>query len=202
MIDYANIVVKRLKDKASPSWISLRDRTRSWKILRNKRIKAGAHVVFKRGVQIAICETGELILGDSSFFDQEVWILLTMPKPRVRIGRNVTVGRGTIIASKNSIEIGDFSVIAPRCYFVDHEHGFSEKDIILNQRSVLKTIQVGRDCYFGTGAVITGGITIGDGAVIGAGSIVTKNIPAYEIWAGNPAQFIKKRENIKYDPNY
>jgi maltose O-acetyltransferase len=117
-----------------------------------------------------------------------------MPNPKVRIGRWVFVGMNTIIASKNSIEIGDYTIFAPNCYVVDHEHGFSGSDVILNQRSVLKEVRIGRDCYFGAGSVVLGGVTVGDGAVLGAGSIVKRDVPPYEIWAGNPAEFIRKRE--------
>ena len=52
---------------------------------------------------------------------------------------------------------------------------------------------IGNDVWIGTEALIMPGITIADGAVIGARSVVTKNVGAYEIWAGNPAKFIKKR---------
>lgn len=47
--------------------------------------------------------------------------------------------------------------------------------------------------FIGTNTIVCADVTIGEGAVVGAGSIVTKDIPPYEIWAGNPAQFIKKR---------
>ena len=117
-----------------------------------------------------------------------------MPNPKVHIGRSVFIGMNTIIASKNSVEIGDYTIFAPNCYVVDHEHGFSKGDVILNQHSVLKAVRIGRDCYFGAGSVVLGGVTVGDGAVLGAGSIVKHDVPPYEIWAGNPAHFIRTRE--------
>ena len=52
---------------------------------------------------------------------------------------------------------------------------------------------IGRDCYFGTGAIVLGGAHVGDGAVIGAGSVVTKDVPPYQMWAGNPARYIRDR---------
>lgn len=52
---------------------------------------------------------------------------------------------------------------------------------------------VGNDVWIGERAMILAGIKIGDGAIIGGGSVVTKNVGAYEIWAGNPARFIRKR---------
>ena len=55
--------------------------------------------------------------------------------------------------------------------------------------------KIGNDVWIGEGAMIKAGIEIGSGAVIGMGSVVTKNVGAYEIWAGNPAKFIRKRFN-------
>lgn len=52
---------------------------------------------------------------------------------------------------------------------------------------------IGNDVWIGDRAIIKAGVTIGDGAVIGMGSVVTKNVGAYEIWGGNPARFIRKR---------
>ena len=54
-------------------------------------------------------------------------------------------------------------------------------------------MHIGSDCWIGVGSTILKGVNIGDGSVIAAGSIVTKSIPSFEIWGGNPAKFIKKR---------
>jgi acetyltransferase-like isoleucine patch superfamily enzyme len=58
--------------------------------------------------------------------------------------------------------------------------------------SETKTI-IGNDVWIGDKVLVKAGVNIGNGAVIGMGSVVTKSIPSYEIWAGNPARFIKKR---------
>lgn len=52
---------------------------------------------------------------------------------------------------------------------------------------------IGNDVWIGSKCLIKGGVTIGDGAIIGMGSVVTKDVPPYEIWAGNPAKCIRKR---------
>ena len=51
-----------------------------------------------------------------------------------------------------------------------------------------------KNAYIGANTVICKPVTIGEGAIIGASSVVTKDIPSFEIWAGNPARFIRKRE--------
>ena len=48
-------------------------------------------------------------------------------------------------------------------------------------------VHIGKNCWLGSGVVVLPGVTIGDNVVIGAGSVVTKNVPAHEIWFGNPA---------------
>ena len=53
-------------------------------------------------------------------------------------------------------------------------------------------IVIGNDVFVGANSIILKGVTIGDRAIIGAGSIVTKDIPKDEVWAGNPAKFIRK----------
>ncbi|MBR4909985.1 MAG: CatB-related O-acetyltransferase [Clostridia bacterium] len=65
---------------------------------------------------------------------------------------------------------------------------FSKKVFVESQKS-----SVGNDVWIGDGVKIKAGITIGDGAIIGMGSVVTHDVPPYEIWAGNPAKLIRKR---------
>nr|MBF0222719.1 acyltransferase [Desulfobulbaceae bacterium] len=193
MINFDNVVIERKQDKASPCYLNIRDKLRSWWLLRNPQISHGRNITLKERVEVSICHTGSLTIGDNCFFHARCWLLLTMPHPIVEIGKWVFVGRETIIASKNKIFIGDYTVIAPRCYIIDTEHGFAPDQVILNQQSVLKEVSIGRDCYLGTGTTVLGGVNISDGAIIGAGSVVTKDIPSYQVWAGNPARFVRNR---------
>lgn len=193
MILYDTAEVHRLKDKDSISYPRITDRIRSFFIRSRAGIICGSTTIFKKNILISISHGGRLEIGDNCFIHQGVVLLLTLPHPHVTIGNSVFIGKETIIAAKNRIQIGDFTIFAPRCYIIDHEHGFSSSDLILNQRSVIKEVKIGRDCYFGTGTVILGGVTIGDGAIVGANSVVTRNIPAGQVWAGNPAKFIRLR---------
>lgn len=193
-MDFSSVTIHRLQDRASPAKRSLFDLLRAWRFRHTARVQAGKSVTVKQNVEVSICQTGSLSLGDYSFIHANVWFLLTMPKPTVRIGRHVYIGRHSILASKSNITIGDFTVIAPRCYIIDHEHGFRANDVIINQNSILGNVTIGRDCYLGAGSMVLSNASIGDGAIIGAGSLVNKTIPPYEFWAGSPAKFIKKRE--------
>lgn len=54
-------------------------------------------------------------------------------------------------------------------------------------------VKIEEDAFIGVGTIICNSVTIGKGAIVGAGSVVTKDIPPYQCWAGNPARFIKER---------
>lgn len=54
-------------------------------------------------------------------------------------------------------------------------------------------VRICRNAFIGAGTIICNAVTIGEGAIVGAGSIVTKDIPPYQVWAGNPARYIKDR---------
>ena len=104
-----------------------------------------------RGMAIFRVEGGELTVGDKCFFNQNV-----------------------SITCKKKVVIGDRCQIANNVVIVDHDHAGSE-----NWGSYVETdVVIGNDVWIGAGAVILRGTTIGDKAVIGAGSIVKGNVPA------------------------
>ena len=105
-------------------------------------------------------------------------------------------------------DIGAFCSIAPHSAIGGGGHPIdwvSTSPVFYNQGNVLKTnfsnhsfqdfkrTEIGNDVWIGEGCLIKGGVKIGDGAIIGMGSVVTHDVPPYEVWAGNPARFIKKR---------
>jgi len=73
----------------------------------------------------------------------------------------------------------------------NHSRGLRHKI----QEIIPVNLEIGRDAFIGANSLIVGISKIGDGAIIGAGSVVTKNIPAYEVWGGNPAKKINERKN-------
>ena len=80
------------------------------------------------------------------------------------------------------------------CIFT-HEHDHRKDIPILESGVVISSLDIGDDVFIGAGAIILSKVNkIGTGAVIGAGSVLTKDVGEYEIWAGNPAKFIKHRE--------
>lgn len=89
------------------------------------------------------------------------------------------------------IEIGNGSVIAHGCLILTH---FIDVDVPApGYTETYGEIKIGRHVFIGAQSIICQSVSIGDSAIVAAGSVVTKSIPAYEIWGGCPARFIKKR---------
>ncbi|KIA88528.1 acyltransferase [Kaistella jeonii] len=107
---------------------------------------------------------------------------------QVVIGNNVTIKPGVQIW--DGITLEDDVFIGPNVTFAnDHFPKSQNKDFILRKTLVKKGASIGAN------ATILGGITIGENSLIGAGSVVTKDIPANEIWVGNPAKFLRKQHD-------
>ncbi|MFV8270536.1 acyltransferase [Flavobacterium sp. GT2N3] len=102
----------------------------------------------------------------------------------VKIGNNVTVKCGVYLW--DGITIEDNVQIGPNVTFTNDKYPRAKQAFEL-QRTTIKS-----GASIGAASTILGGITIGENAMVGAGSLVTKNIPADELWYGSPAKFIKK----------
>ena len=122
----------------------------------------------------------------------------------VEIQKNAAVGKNCKISSHSfvceGVTIGNNCFIGHGVVFINDnvprsvkEDGLMEGDE--DWRSRFVETRVEDSVAIGSNATILGGITIGKGAVIGAGSVVTKDVPAGEIWVGNPARFLRKAES-------
>jgi maltose O-acetyltransferase len=105
------------------------------------------------------------------------------------VGANCYVNRNTMIEGHASLTIGDRVAIGPNCYIGDFDHqtgpmgGRSDTDY-----GRLAPTVIGSDVWIGANCVILKGVSIGDAATIGAGSVVTRPVPAGAVAAGNPAR--------------
>lgn len=113
----------------------------------------------------------------------------------ILIGDNSSIGKNSFVQS--GTYIGKNVMIAPDCGIYTMNHGFSRTDIPMCRQGFTRPrpVIIEDDVWIGTKVIILPGVHIGKGSVIGAGAVVTKNIPAYSIAAGNPA--VVKRNRLK-----
>ncbi|PMH80061.1 hypothetical protein BCU63_37270 [Vibrio splendidus] len=111
----------------------------------------------------------------------------------VKIGDNCAINPGVYISARNDVQIGDNVILSINCMLLDSSLDVSlyvqscPKVPYLNSSTLIKD-----NVWIGAGAIILPGVTIEKFSIVAAGSVVTKNVPAYTVVAGNPAKIIKK----------
>jgi acetyltransferase-like isoleucine patch superfamily enzyme len=116
---------------------------------------------------------------------------------KISIGNNVAISNSTIV-SMNEIEIKDDVMIGGGVQIFDTDfHSINYDNRLMSPDPDIKTARVviNKGAFIGARAIILKGVTIGEKSVVAAGAIVTKNIPPFQIWGGNPAKFIKNLNN-------
>ncbi|MBQ9254165.1 MAG: galactoside O-acetyltransferase [Bacteroidales bacterium] len=104
----------------------------------------------------------------------------------VKIGKNVVIMNNCLMMSAGGITIEDNVLVVANCQIISNNHDLAEHQII-----TCKPVHLKKNCWVGAGASILPGVTIGENSVIGAGSVVTKDVPDNCIAVGSPAKVIK-----------
>ncbi|WP_372757943.1 DapH/DapD/GlmU-related protein [Mariniflexile sp.] len=142
-------------------------------------------------------------IEDKCFIDKGFRFIY--PK-NITIGKNVSLGHYNKIWAFNKVYIGDYVQSAIGLTIVSGSHNIDDYGPITeNQEVVLEG-----ENWIGANVTILGGVTVGRGTIIGAGSVVNKNLPSYSICVGNPCKVLRKREPSKlvvspfgnYEPKY
>jgi len=119
------------------------------------------------------------------------WMIGENPSPRLTIKDHAGLSN-TIIAVRTSVEIGERCFIGGGVNIYDSDfHAVDYRVRETRDVANSKPVVIGAHVFIGALAIILKGVTIGEGAVVGAGSVVSRSIPPGEIWAGNPARFVK-----------
>lgn len=109
----------------------------------------------------------------------------------IRLGKGIFINKSCMFVDLGGIELEDNVLIGPDVKILSVNHPLDSK----NRRGViLKSVKIKRNAWLGAGVTVCPGVTIGENSVIGAGSVVTKDVPSNTVYAGVPAKFIKNIE--------
>ena len=138
---------------------------------------------------------GRLEVGANTLFEPHVWI--TAPgEARVRIGSGTFLNIAVMVAAVERVEIGDHCMFANGCFVTDGDHRFDDPDQPVPWQGFMSKgpTRVGDNVWCGANVVITSGVTVGERCVIGANSVVNRDLPPFSIAAGVPAKVLKPVE--------
>lgn len=141
------------------------------------------------GISPVIYGKGKIIVGTNLLMiNRSIPIELSADTDaRIIIGNNVFINNGVVIKAQNKIVIGNNTLVGNQTIIYDTDwHGIN------GEKTKISPVKIGNHVWIGSRAIILKGVIIGDNCIIGAGSVITKNVPENSIVAGNPAIFIRK----------
>ena len=173
----------------------------------NVQIGTGVKIVNPQNITIEdnvkICDNATLIardgteikIGKNTVINDRVYLDTEHAGGYIHIEHDVYIGTGTTLFGHEGLEIGDNVLMAQNITLTPYSHIFSDPDAnIITQGGHSKKVVIGRDAYIGMGVSVMYSGDIGEGSVIGSGSVVVKPIPPYSVAVGNPAKVIKERK--------
>jgi acetyltransferase-like isoleucine patch superfamily enzyme len=158
-----------------------------------RRWRTNGLVFFGRGLELEIAAKGRVDFG------RFVWLgdrtKVRCHEGQVQIGAKTVIGQECTISAYQRVRIGEQCVIADRTMFIDFDHGVVEVERPIRLQGIYKRdVEVGSNVWIGYGACILRGVSVGDNAIVGTNSVVTKDVPANAVVAGIPARIIRMRE--------
>lgn len=127
--------------------------------------------------QIELLKNGKITLGKKCSIGKDAEIASV--SGNVIIGNHVHIGDFCMIIARDKIEIGDNTIFGPHVYVYDHDHEIDDNGVAKRSEYKEKPVIIGNNVWIGTNTVILKGTNIGDGCIIGAGSVISGTIPPH-----------------------
>lgn len=165
----------------------------------SKHISVGSTFIVGRNVIIdALCKEGINIGNNVTIKDNsiiECTGVIRKIGEGLFVGDNVGISHGCVFYIRGKVEIGSYCIFGPGAKIISENHQFDSSEMpIVFQNESRKGIIIGDDVWVGANATILDGVRIGNHAIVAAGSVVTKDVPAYSIVGGVPAKTLKNRD--------
>ena len=120
---------------------------------------------------------------------------IPISNPVIVIGDRCLINKGTAIVAHFAVEIGDDVWTGHNCYITDQNHGYKNLDLPIGAQSMEeRPVRIGSGSWLGYGVVVLPGVTIGEHVVVGAGSVVTHDLPDRCVAAGVPARIVSQHD--------
>ena len=179
-------------------WLWYEHNSLPWSRLAIHREMARRGAFVRWPIQGNVLETlreGRLEVGPNTLFEPNVW--LTAPgDARIRIGAGCFLNIGVMVAASDLVEIGDHCMFANGCFLSDAGHRFDDPGVPVPWQGFTSKgpTRIGDNVWCGANVVVTSGVTVGERCVIGANSVVTRDLPPRSIAAGVPAKVMREVE--------
>jgi acetyltransferase-like isoleucine patch superfamily enzyme len=155
----------------------------------------GRGVYLDHGAYLHACPSG-IWIGAESFVMKNailhVYNFRDLPNAGITIGARSLIGEGCILRGQGGISIGNDVYLAPLVQILAVNHVYQDTTRPISQQGITtRGIAIDDGAWIGGGAIILDGVHIGRNAVVGAGAVVTKDVPAFTVVAGNPARLVR-----------
>ena len=158
-----------------------------------RRWETDGPVFFGRRLQLQAGRRGRIRFGRFTWIGDGTKI--RCHEGIVDIGAKTVFGQECTISAYQRISIGEQCVIADRAMFIDFDHGVVDVERPIRQQGIYKRdVVVGSNVWIGYGACLLRGVTVGDNAIIGTNSVVTRDVPANAVVGGVPAKVLRMRD--------
>ena len=166
------------------------------KIVNPQFVSLGDNVTISDDVTLIARGEGGITIQSGAYLCERVYLdTEDEDDGYIVVGERVYLGTGTTMFGHKGLEIGDDTLIAQNVTLTPYSHIFNDPTRnIFGQGGHSRKVTIGRDCYIGMRVAILYSGDIGEGSIVGAGSVVVKPIPPYSLAVGCPAKVIKKRE--------
>jgi acetyltransferase-like isoleucine patch superfamily enzyme len=157
------------------------------------RVIVGEGTTLSGGVREKDGNISEIRLGNDVRLSR--YCVLKAGPGNITLGKNVCIGQFSWLDGTGGLEIGEYAAVASHVVIMSTNHNYQDRSSLISfQGKTHEKVVIGRDAWLGTHVVVLPGVTIGNGSVISAGAVVTKDIPEYSIAVGVPASVIGKRK--------
>lgn len=168
------------------------------KILNPQNVSLGDHVRINDHCTLMARSERGISLDEGASLQYGVYMDTEGAGGYIEIGKRAYIGTGCCLFGHKGLEIGDDTLFAQNITITPFSHIFEDPNIpIIKQGGHSRKVTIGRDCYLGKNVCVLYSADIGDGSVVGSGSVVVKPLPPFSVAVGVPARVIRQRGTPK-----